>query len=148
MRVDDSGPRIWPVPISRIEQVVSAHLGPGRIPGNAQGPCFSRQVSMYMAKHVGGWSLGKIGRFYNGRHHTTVLHAIEKIEALRRTDESIDVLLDVLTTAFSPDLQTAAASAPGCPSHSVLIEPVAARVIDRLAEMRPGNVPKPLHTEV
>jgi chromosomal replication initiation ATPase DnaA len=29
-------------------------------------------------KHVGGWSLGKIGRFYNGRHHPTVLHAIGK----------------------------------------------------------------------
>jgi hypothetical protein len=100
---------------------------------------------MYLAKRVGGWSLGKIGRFYNGRHHTTVLHAIEKIETQRRTDESIDALLDVLTTALSPDLQTAAASAPGSPSRSEFIEAVAARVIDRLAEMRPGNIPKPLH---
>ena len=91
---------IWPVSLARIESVVSAHLGPGRVPGNAQGPCFSRQVSMYLAKRVGRWSLSQIGRFYNGRHHTTVLHAIEKIESLRRTDEAVDALIDVLTAAL------------------------------------------------
>ena len=88
---------IWRVSLARIEQVVSAHLGPGRVPGNTQGPCFSRQVSMYLAKHVGRWSLSQIGRFYNGRHHTTVLHAITKIEQFRRSDESVDALIEVLT---------------------------------------------------
>jgi len=83
---------------------------------------------MYLAKRVGRWSLSQIGRFYNGRHHTTVLHAIEKIETLRRTDESIDALIDVLTAALSPDLQTAAASLPQSSLRSVLIEAVAARV--------------------
>src|SRR6516162_9500011 len=88
---------IWRVSLARIEQVVSAHLGPGRVPGNAQGPCFSRQISMYLAKHVGRWSLSHIGKFYNGRHHTTVLHAITKIERFRRSDESVDALIEVLT---------------------------------------------------
>ena len=134
---------IWPVSLARIESVVSAHLGPGRVPGNAQGPCFSRQVSMYLAKRVGRWSLSQIGRFYNGRHHTTVLHAIEKIERLRRTDESIDALLDVLTAALSPDLQTGASTFPQSSLRSVLIEAVAARVIDQLAGMRPDHGPKP-----
>jgi len=58
-------------------------LGRGRVLGNQRGPCFSRQISMYLAKSVGGWSTTRIGRFYNGRHHTTVLHAIGKIERLR-----------------------------------------------------------------
>src|SRR5215469_1309023 len=88
---------IWRVSLARIESVVSAHLGPGRVPGNAQGPCFSRQVSMYLAKRVGRWSLPQNGRFYNGRHLTTVPHTIEKIERLRRTDETVDALVDVLT---------------------------------------------------
>jgi chromosomal replication initiator protein len=88
---------IWRVSLARIEQVVSAHLGPGRVSGNAAGPCFSRQVSMYLAKHVGHWSLPQIGKFYNGRHHTTVLHAIGKIENLRKIDESVDALIEVLT---------------------------------------------------
>jgi chromosomal replication initiator protein len=58
---------------------------------------------MYLAKRVGRWSLSQIGRFYNGRHHTTVLHAIQKIESLRRTDEAVDALVDVLTAALSPE---------------------------------------------
>ena len=89
MYTASNGEMIWRVSLARIEQVVATHLGPGRVPGNAAGPCFSRQVSMYLAKHVGHWSLSQIGKFYNGRHHTTVLHAIEKIEALRRADETV-----------------------------------------------------------
>ena len=61
---------------------------------------------MYLAKHVGGWSTPQIGRFYNGRHHTTVLYAIEKVERLRKQEPSVDALLEVL----SGDLRPAAAS--------------------------------------
>src|SRR5215471_14866734 len=101
MRAVSNGAMIWRVSLSRIEQVVSAHLGPGRVPGNVQGPCFSRQLSMYLAKHVGRWSLSQIGRFYNGRHHTTVLHSIAKIERFRRSDESVDALIEVLTAELA-----------------------------------------------
>jgi len=52
---------------------------------------------MYLAKNVAGWSTTRIGRFYNGRHHTTVLHAIEKIERLRQSDQSMDALIEVIT---------------------------------------------------
>jgi len=58
---------------------------------------------MYLASHVGGWSCPKISRFYNGRHHTTVLSAIRKIERLREQDESVDALLDMLTSVLSPE---------------------------------------------
>lgn len=92
--------RIWRILLVRIDDVVSAELGPGRVPRNAPGPCFSRQVAMYRAKHVGGWSTPKIGKFYNGRHRTTVLNAIAKIELLRRVDDSMDALLDVLTATL------------------------------------------------
>ena len=98
--------RIWQVSLPQIETTVSAYLGPGRVPGNKHGECFSRQVSMYLAKHVGGWSTPQIGRFYNGRHHTTVLYAIEKVERLRKQEASVDALLEVL----SGDLRPAAAS--------------------------------------
>ena len=56
---------------------------------------------MYLAKSVGGWSTTRIGRFYNGRHHTTVLHAIEKIERLRQVDDSLDALIEVITGELS-----------------------------------------------
>jgi hypothetical protein len=51
---------------------------------------------MYLAKRVGGWSLTKIGKFYNGRHHTTVCHAIRRIEALREVNPDVDGLLAIL----------------------------------------------------
>ena len=75
---------IWRLSLEKIEATVADHLGRGRVPGNRPGPCFSRQVAMYLAKNVAGWSTTRIGRFYNGRHHTTVLHAIAKIERLRQ----------------------------------------------------------------
>lgn len=49
----------------------------------------------------GGWSTTRIGRFYNGRHHTTVLHAIEKIERLRQADESMAALIEVITAELN-----------------------------------------------
>jgi hypothetical protein len=81
----------------------STHLGPGRVYGNKPDACFSRQVSMYLAKHVGGWSTPKIGRFYGGRHHTSVRHAIRKIDRCRRSDQSIEALMQVLGAALIED---------------------------------------------
>jgi hypothetical protein len=54
----------------------------------------------------------------------------------------------LLTTALSPDLQTAASPRPELPARALLIEAVASRVIDRLAEMQLDNVPKMVHTEI
>jgi chromosomal replication initiator protein len=87
MRTSEPRIGIWRLSLEQIEATVAEHLGNGRVPGNQAAACLSRQVSMYLAKNIGGWSTTRIGRFYNGRHHTTVLHAIEKIERLRGTDE-------------------------------------------------------------
>ena len=132
---------IWRASLARIEKVVSGHLGAGRVAGNAPGPCFSRHISMYLAKHVGRWSLPQIGRFYNGRHHTTVLHAIRKIEGLRRADESIDALLEVLTNELAAAAHESVDRFPPS-ARSALVEAVANRVIDHLAEINGDNVPK------
>jgi hypothetical protein len=48
---------------------------------------------MYLCKHVGGWSTTRIGRFYNGRDHSTVCHAIRRIEALRHIDPAVDAVI-------------------------------------------------------
>ena len=142
---------IWRVSLTRIEQIVAAHLGPGRLPGNAQGPCFSRHVSMYLAKHVGRWSLSQIGKFYNGRHHTTVLHAITKIENFRKVDESVDALIEVLTDELAAGPHESLPRLPEL-TRSALVEAVTTRVMDRLAEVRPAqpgmdNVPIMVHPE-
>jgi Bacterial dnaA protein helix-turn-helix len=124
--------RIWQIPLRRIEEVVSLHLGAGRVRGNRQEACFSRQVSMYLAKHVGGWSTTKIGRFYNGRHHTTVLHASRRMESCRRTDPSIEALLEVLGAALIEETHPNAPgeAAPQWPEK--IVDAIVERVIERL----------------
>jgi hypothetical protein len=52
-----------------------------------------RQVAMYIARHVTAASLQEIGRQFGGMHHTTVLHSINKIDAMRRTDEALNTTI-------------------------------------------------------
>src|SRR5580698_8856677 len=118
---------IWRLSLEQIEATVADHLGRGRVPGNQPGPCFSRQVAMYLAKNVAGWSTTRIGRFYNGRHHTTVLHAIAKIERLRQTDETLDALIEVLTAALSPTIEGQLTRRFESGWSTALIDAVAAR---------------------
>jgi Bacterial dnaA protein helix-turn-helix len=84
------------IALREIEAAVAEQLGPGRVSGNAQPAAFSRQVAMYLASHE-GWSTTQIGKFYNGRDHSTVCYAIGRIRALRETDPEVDCLLSVLT---------------------------------------------------
>ena len=89
-------PARW-IPLPAIDAAVAAKLGPARVAGNAQPAVFRRQVAMYLAKEVGGWSTTRIGRFYNGRDHSTVCYAVRRIEALREINPELDGLLTVLT---------------------------------------------------
>src|SRR3954453_5574431 len=84
------------VSLARIDAVVSARLGPTRVPGNAQPACFNRQMAMYLAARFAGWSTTAIGRFYNGRDHSTVCYGIQRIEALRESDPEVDTLVTEL----------------------------------------------------
>ncbi len=61
-----------------------------------------RQVAMYLCKQLTPRSLPEIGRKFGGRDHTTVMHAVRKIEELRATDrtlaEDIELLRRMLET--------------------------------------------------
>ena len=54
------------ISLADIDAVVSARLGPARVRGHAQPAAFNRQIAMYLAHQVGGWSTTRIGKFYNG----------------------------------------------------------------------------------
>ena len=54
MRTIEQRTGIWRLSLEQIEATVADHLGNGRVPGNQSAPCLSRQVSMYLAKNVGG----------------------------------------------------------------------------------------------
>ena len=59
-----------------------------------------RQVAMYLAKQLTARSLPEIGRKFGGRDHTTVMHAVKKVEELRATDpafaEDVELLRRML----------------------------------------------------
>jgi len=55
-----------------------------------------RQVAMYLAKQLTSRSLPEIGRKFGGRDHTTVMHAVRKIEELREVDSSFADDIDLL----------------------------------------------------
>jgi chromosomal replication initiator protein len=67
---------------------------------NAKAIAFPRQIAMYLVKQLTSASLPEIGKQFGGKHHTTVLHSINKIETLRRNDKdlnrTISRLLDTL----------------------------------------------------
>ena len=55
-----------------------------------------RQVAMFLAKTLTMRSLPEIGRRFGGRDHTTVLHAVRKIEALAQTDSALREEIELL----------------------------------------------------
>ncbi|MGI4854113.1 MAG: chromosomal replication initiator protein DnaA [Janthinobacterium lividum] len=55
-----------------------------------------RQIAMYLAKQMTEASLPEIGRQFGGKHHTTVMHSIAKIDELRRTDKALNSTLSKL----------------------------------------------------
>jgi chromosomal replication initiator protein len=56
-----------------------------------------RQVAMYLAKKLTPRSLPEIGRRFGGRDHTTVMHAVKRIEELRAVDRELDGDVAILT---------------------------------------------------
>ncbi|GIU74473.1 MAG: chromosomal replication initiation protein DnaA [Bryobacteraceae bacterium] len=59
-----------------------------------------RQIAMYLCRELTAASLPEIGRHFGGKHHTTVLHAIRKVEELRRTDPEINRLIQSIIDSF------------------------------------------------
>jgi len=64
---------------------------------NSRAIVYPRQIAMYLAKHLTEASLPEIGRQFGGKHHTTVLHSVEKIDEARKNDKDLNRLLNKLT---------------------------------------------------
>ena len=62
---------------------------------------FPRQIAMYLARQLTHMSLTEIGRAFGGKDHTTVLHAVDKIQALLREDPKFKKTLDTLTQSIN-----------------------------------------------
>jgi chromosomal replication initiator protein len=63
---------------------------------NTKKVVYPRQVAMYLVKELTDASLPEIGRAFGGKHHTTVIHSINKIEQQRQNDPELNRLLHSL----------------------------------------------------
>jgi chromosomal replication initiator protein len=89
------------VTIESIQKAVAEQFGLRLVEikakNNSRAIVYPRQIAMYLAKHLTEASLPEIGRQFGGKHHTTVLHSVEKIDAVRKTDKDLNRLLNKLT---------------------------------------------------
>ncbi len=93
--------QIRKISIESIQKAVSEQFGLRtaeiKAKNNSRVIVFPRQIAMYLVKHLTDASLPEIGRQFGGKHHTTVLHSVDKIEQQRKTDKDLNRVLNKLT---------------------------------------------------
>jgi chromosomal replication initiator protein len=67
---------------------------------NAKSIAMPRQIAMYLCKSLTHASLPEIGRSFGGKHHSTVIHSIKKVEELRKRDSDFNSLINTFLDGF------------------------------------------------
>jgi chromosomal replication initiator protein len=67
---------------------------------NSKSVAMPRQVAMYMCKSLTRASLPEIGRSFGGKHHSTVIHSIRKVDDLRKRDSDFNSLIGGFLDGF------------------------------------------------
>jgi len=61
---------------------------------NSKSVAMPRQVAMYLCKALTNASLPEIGKSFGGKHHSTVIHSVRKVEDLRQRDQAFNNLVN------------------------------------------------------
>src|SRR5881227_4426736 len=93
------------ISIDSIQKAVAEQFGL-RMPeikakNNSRSIVVPRQIAMYLAKQMTEASLPEIGRQFGGKHHTTVMHSISKIDEQRRADKDLNRTINKLTETLN-----------------------------------------------
>src|SRR5579862_1603361 len=67
---------------------------------NSKSIAMPRQIAMYLCKSLTNASLPEIGRSFGGKHHSTVIHSIRKVEDLRKNDPDFNSLISGFLEGF------------------------------------------------
>jgi chromosomal replication initiator protein len=67
---------------------------------NSKSVALPRQMAMYLCKSLTNASLPEIGKSFGGKHHSTVIHSIRKIENLRQKDRDINTVINTLIASL------------------------------------------------
>ncbi|HTD24469.1 MAG TPA: chromosomal replication initiator protein DnaA [Terriglobales bacterium] len=93
------------VTIESIQKAVAEQFGLRvteiKAKNNSRAIVYPRQIAMYLTKHLTEASLPEIGRQFGGKHHTTVMHSVEKIEQQRQRDKDLNRLLNKITETLN-----------------------------------------------
>ena len=88
------------ITIEEIQKKVAEHfnirLTDMHSPRRSRSVARPRQIAMYLAKSITSRSLPEIGRKFGGRDHTTVMHAVKKIEELKHQDSNFNEDIELL----------------------------------------------------
>jgi chromosomal replication initiator protein len=91
-----------PITISLIKQVVADHYDVQPADFNAKkrtrSIAFPRQVAMYLCRQLTDSSLPRIGEQFGGRDHTTVMHACDKVQELRKENPDFEDTLQEIVS--------------------------------------------------
>ena len=92
------------ISIEVIQKTVADHyglrIGDLKSKNNSRSIAVPRQVAMYLCKQLTKSSLPEIGKAFGGKHHTTVLHSINKIAQLYETEGNFHRLINSLIAAI------------------------------------------------
>jgi chromosomal replication initiator protein len=93
-----------PITIEMIQKFVadrySLKISEIKAKNNSKSIAVPRQIAMYLTKSLTGASLPEIGKEFGGKHHSTVIHSIRKIDDLRKQDPEFDRLIHSFVQAF------------------------------------------------
>jgi chromosomal replication initiator protein len=68
---------------------------------NARSISQPRQIAMFICKQITDLSLPQIGKDFGGKHHTTVLHSVRKIESLKKKDPDVAAAVNKITQSLN-----------------------------------------------
>src|SRR5712691_6951158 len=90
---DILGPGERAVTIEMIQKMIADHFKMRvqdlKSKNNSKSVALPRQICMYICKKLTGASLPQIGREFGDKHHTTVLHSVNKIKQMLQTDREL-----------------------------------------------------------
>jgi chromosomal replication initiator protein len=93
-----------PITADMIQKFVADHynvkLTEMKAKNNSKAVAVPRQIAMYLTKTLTGASLPEIGKCFGGKHHSTVIHSVRKIDLMRRRDPDFDRLINSFVQAF------------------------------------------------
>jgi chromosomal replication initiator protein len=85
----------------KVAEFFGIKLSDMRAKNRTKSVAFPRQVAMYLSRQLTHASLSDIGRAFGGKDHTTVIHAVSKLQALLQEDPKLKQTIDTLTQGIT-----------------------------------------------